>query len=301
VLLLEVCLLELPLAVPQQPLAGAFSEFFPEDYFCPAGNSVSLSPAKSVYSGHHIHGAKLNEPKSQRSTDLDHLSRLKALSWLSPAELTSLVSALTLTNFKRGSVILHETGLTAQAHILLTGIARITCMNARSERVTVALIAPGLIPELPALPLSRSSFQCEAYNDCRVGTLSLNEFEGVTEKSAESAFRHLHENDLKQWYRLLLRSSSFLNLGLHERIAITLLELCSDFGIEESRGTLLRVSFSQKDIANLVGASRPRVTEHLARLVREALVIRQGRQLIVRVAQLQESIGMPAKVVGLSS
>jgi len=93
----------------------------------------------------------------------------------------------------------------------------------------------------------------------------------------ESAFRQFHRNDLKQWYRLLLRSSSFLNLGLHERIAIALLELCADFGIEESRGTLLRVSFSHKDIANLVGASRPRVTEHLARLEREKFVIRQGR------------------------
>jgi CRP-like cAMP-binding protein len=95
---------------------------------------------------------------------------------------------------------------------------------------------------------------------------------------------------LKQWYRLLLRSSSFLNLGLHERIAIALLELCSDFGVEESRGTLLRVAFSQKDIANLVGASRPRVTEHLARLEREKFMIRQGRQMIVQVAKLLDSM-----------
>jgi CRP-like cAMP-binding protein len=240
----------------------------------------------------------LNEIKNHRYTDLDHLSRLKSLSWLSPAELTLLVSALAIANFKRRAVILHEGALASEAHILLTGIARITCMNARRERVTVALLAPGLIPEYPALPMSRSNFQCEAYNDCRVGTLSLAKFDGITETSAESAFRHLHENDLKQWYRLLLRSSSFLNLGLHERIAITLLELCSDFGIEESRGTLLRVSFSHKDIANLVGASRPRVTEHLARLERESFVVRQGRQLIVRVAKLQESIGTNAQQAG---
>ena len=58
----------------------------------------------------------MNELKSYRSTDLDHLSRLKALSWLSPAELNLLVSALTLTNFKRRSIILHETGLIAQAY-----------------------------------------------------------------------------------------------------------------------------------------------------------------------------------------
>jgi CRP-like cAMP-binding protein len=77
---------------------------------------------------------------------------------------------------------------------------------------------------------------------------------------------------------------------LHERIATALLELCTDFGVEESRGTLLRVPFSHKDIANLVGASRPRVTEHLARLEREQFVIRQERQMVVQVAKLLDSM-----------
>jgi CRP-like cAMP-binding protein len=75
-----------------------------------------------------------------------------------------------------------------------------------------------------------------------------------------------------------MRGSGLLNFGLHERLGMTLLELCSDFGLEDSRGTLLRVAFNHKDIAGLVGASRPRVTEHLARLEREHLVFRQGRQ-----------------------
>ena len=241
-------------------------------------------------------GAILNERKSSYHIDLDHLSHLKALSWLSPAELALLVSSLALANFKRTAVILREAALASEAHILLTGIARITCINAHGERVTVALLAPGLIPEFPAGPMSLSNFQCEAYNDCRVGTLSHAEFNGITRQSKESAFMHLRENDLKQWYRLLMRSSSLLNLGLHERVAIALLELCSDFGVEDSRGTLLRVFFSHKDIANLVGASRPRVTEHLARLERENFVSRQGRQMIVQVAGLQKSVGHASRL-----
>jgi CRP-like cAMP-binding protein len=118
--------------------------------------------------------------------------------------------------------------------------------------------------------------------------------DGIAANVSESTFKQFHQNALKQWYRLLVRSSSFLNLGLHERIAIALLELCTDFGIEESRGTLLRVPFSQKDIANMVGASRPRVTEHLARLEREKFMIRRGRQMIVHVAELFDSMNAPA-------
>lgn len=241
-----------------------------------------------------LHGAILNEKKASRETDLDRLSRLKALWWLSPSELKLLASALSLSNYKRHALILRDAALARDAHILLSGIARITCRTARNQRVTVALLAPGPIPDFPALPLSQSGFQCEAYNNCRVGTVSWADFGGITPNAPQSAFRQFHSNDLKQWYRLLLRSSSFLNLGLHERIAIALLELCSDFGVEEARGTLLRVAFSQKDIANLVGASRPRVTEHLARLEREKFMIRQGRQMVVQVAKLLDSMNAQA-------
>jgi Crp-like helix-turn-helix domain len=102
-----------------------------------------------------------------------------------------------------------------------------------------------------------------------------------------------YQNNLRLCYRLLLRGSTFLNLSLHERIEIALLELCKDFGIKESRGTLLTVSLSHKDQANLASASRPRVTEHLAELEREHLLIRQGRQLIVCLDKIENLTSVP--------
>jgi CRP-like cAMP-binding protein len=69
-----------------------------------------------------------------------------------------------------------------------------------------------------------------------------------------------------------------------------MLDLCDDFGIEDARGTLLKVSFSHKDIASIVGASRPRVTEHLGQLERDHFLFRQGRQFIVSEAMLAKSL-----------
>ena len=201
-----------------------------------------------------------------------------------------LARSLAVADFTRPEIILREATLTSEAHILLKGIARITCRDAQGERVTVSFIAPGPIPEFPYVPLRRFDFQCEAYNNCRVGSLSWKSFDAITANSHESALKKFHEHDLQQWYRLLLRTSSFLNLALHERIALTLLELSSDFGIKDSRGTLLKVAFSHKDIASLVGASRPRVTEHLAQLERDRFVVRAGRQLFVQVDKLSDSI-----------
>jgi CRP-like cAMP-binding protein len=227
-------------------------------------------------------------------TDLDQLISLKAFSWLSASDMRLLASALVPTNFKRREIILREGSSASEAHILLKGIARITCQNARNERVTVALIAPGPIPELPLPPMSRFDLRCEAYNNCRVGTLDWKGFENIALNNRESAFRKFHQNDLKHWYRLLQRSSGLLNLDLHERVALTILDLCEDFGIADSRGTLLEVSFSHRDIADLVGASRPRVTEQLAQMEREHLVILQGRRFIVHVDEIGTAIGVPS-------
>jgi CRP-like cAMP-binding protein len=239
-------------------------------------------------------GATLNETRNSPDNDLDILSRLKAFSWLDASELKLLAGALAIANFKKPQVIFAQTALASEAHILLRGIARITCQNARSKRVTIAMLAPGPIPDFPSPPLSQFDFRCVAYNDCRVGSLGWNDFNRITAHGSESAFQKFHASDLQQWYRLLLRSSGFLNLDLHERVALTLLELCSDFGIEESRGTLLRVTFSHKDIAELVGASRPRVSEQLAQLERDQFVLRDGRRLFVQVAKLSDSMTLHA-------
>jgi CRP-like cAMP-binding protein len=225
-------------------------------------------------------------------TDLDRLSRFTAFSKLSSPALRLLAGGLASSDFRRYDIIFDEAALAAEANILLRGVARITCLSAHGGRATVDLLAPGPIPEFPSHLISRSNFQCEAYSDCRVGSLGWADFNRILLNSSESALKAFHENDLKLWYRLLLRSSSFFDLGLHERVGMTLLELCSDFGIEDTRGILLGVSFSHQDIASLVGASRPRVTEHLARFEREHLLIRDGRRLIVCADKLDASMGM---------
>jgi CRP/FNR family cyclic AMP-dependent transcriptional regulator len=236
----------------------------------------------------------MNNLKTPRETDFDKLGRLKIFSWLTPAEVKVLGNSLAMLNYRRREVIFRESPLANEAHVLIAGIARITCLNASKERVTVALIAPGPIPELPSLPMSRFDFRCEAFNNCRVGTLEWKGFEDVTLNGRESAFRKFHQNDLKHWYRLLRRTSGLLNLDLHERVAITMLDLCDDFGIEDSRGTLLTVSLSHKDIASIVGASRPRVTEHLGQMERDHMLFRQGRQFIVSAVKLSTSIAQAA-------
>lgn len=224
-------------------------------------------------------------------SDFDLLSRLKSLSFLSPVELRELACSLRSENFSSGEVIFSEEALATGVHFLLRGVAKITCLNRADGRATVALLAPGPIPEFLSSPISQWHFRCEAYSDCRIGRIGWEQFDLITKVSSQSALRTFHENNLMQWYRWSL---SFLGLDLRERLVFTLGQLCSSFGVAESRGTLLRIAVSHKDLADLVGASRPRVTEHLAELEREHVLIRQGRQLIVRLDKIENLTSVPA-------
>ena len=129
----------------------------------------------------------MNNEHKARATDLELLSHLNAFSWLSGSDKSSLVTALEIANFSKREVILRESELASNANILLAGTASITCLNVRSERVMVALLPPGPIPEFPTFPFTPSRFQIEAYDDCRVGSLGWEQFDNLTSHSSQSA------------------------------------------------------------------------------------------------------------------
>jgi CRP/FNR family transcriptional regulator len=85
---------------------------------------------------------------------------------------------------------------------------------------------------------------------------------------------------------MLLRYTNFLGLALRERLAGALLELGTKFGAEDARGKLLTLKLTHSDLAELVGASRQRITEQLSEFERTGVIIRDGRRLIIVTREL---------------
>jgi DNA-binding MarR family transcriptional regulator len=100
-----------------------------------------------------------------------------------------------------------------------------------------------------------------------------------------------------RWDLVQLRCSNFMACTLEERVALVLLELSENFGTRDQQGVRLTVPARQKDLAELVGASRPRVTEYLTSFERKHLIIRDGRQLIVRRDRLERFLAQTHSAV----
>ncbi len=198
------------------------------------------------------------------------LRGLKNISWLTARQLDKLSNALTVSVVEKRAIIIDERHSHDTAFILLAGVARITCRNRKGTRTLVIMVAPGMIPGFPP-PVAGISynFRCEAVTPCRIATIELEAFVEICLGVASADFKRLAESYLGRWDLVQLRCANFMSCTLEERLALILLELCENFGSPDPKGIRLMLPTRHKDLAELVGASRPRITEHLIEFERK--------------------------------
>jgi CRP-like cAMP-binding protein len=217
-----------------------------------------------------------------RTLNARKLRGLKNISWLTARQLDRLYNALTINIVEKRGIIFDEKHTPNSAYILLSGVARISCRNRKGQRTLVIMVAPGMVPGFPPpVPGISYNFRCEAVTVCRIGAVELETFIEISLGVASADFRRLASSYLGRWDLVQLRCANFMSCTLEERLALILLELCENFGAPDPKGVRLTLPARHRDLAELVGASRPRITEHLIMFERKHLISRNRRQLVV--------------------
>ena len=229
-------------------------------------------------------------PKA-RLSDLQLLGRLKGLAWLSSGQLKNLDDSMTIRNVKHKDVIFEERGARSEdTYILLSGTAELCRVDGTRSRV-VAIMSPGVLFRIPMMaPGVEHTFRWIALSDCRVAQLTTNSFISISLGVRPADFLKLADWENQRWGYLMGRYPSFLGLGLQGRVAVALLELSVEFGVQETRGILIRVALTERQLADLVGASRAKVGQVLRDFQRKKVVIREGHQLAVVTRRLEAMI-----------
>jgi CRP-like cAMP-binding protein len=217
-----------------------------------------------------------------RASNARKLRGLKNISWLNTRQLDKLYNALTISIVEKRGIIFDDKHTPNAAYILLSGVARISCRNRKGQRTLVIMVAPGMVPGFPPpVPGISYNFRCEAVTVCRIGAIELETFIEISLGIASADFRRLAASYLGRWDLVQLRCANFMSCTLEERLALILLELCENFGAPDPKGVRLTLPARHRDLAELVGASRPRITEHLIMFERKHLISRNRRQLVV--------------------
>jgi DNA-binding MarR family transcriptional regulator len=135
-----------------------------------------------------------------------------------------------------------------------------------------------------------------------VGRLGWNEFTEICLGIGSAEFKRMAANYAGRWDLVQLRCSNFMSCRLPERLALILLELSDNFGVRDAQGMRLTVRARHRDLADLAGASPPRVSEHLTEFEDQHFITRRKRQLIVKRDRLESFLSLlPSHVNGDTS
>ncbi|HKN01541.1 MAG TPA: Crp/Fnr family transcriptional regulator [Candidatus Binataceae bacterium] len=237
-----------------------------------------------------------------RASEIRKLKGLKNISWLTTRQLNKVAGALSVHVTEKRGQIFDERDSSDCCYVLLSGVARITCRNRKGRRAVMVMLAPGMIPSFPPPVVGVNyNFRCEAVTNCQVGTIDWGEFVEICLGIGSVDFKRLASNYVGRWDLVQLRCSNFMNCSLEERLALILLELSETFGVRDAEGIRLTVPVRHKDLAELAGASRPRVSEHLMEFEENHFIGRRKRQLIVKRDRLEDFLSgshSPVKSTG---
>ena len=222
------------------------------------------------------------------------LRRLKALPWASDQQLEKLLSQMTLKHVERHTVLFSEGAPSDVLYLSVSGVVKLSLHSMEGEEILVSLIGPGEFFGITSLMSGMSrGFHCTAFSDGWVATIRSETLVTTLLGIPFTDFSALMGSTVSRWAALLYRYTRFQGLGLRQRLAMALLELSQKFGVPDARGTILILQVTHEDLADLVGASRQKVTEHMRELERQLMILRDGRKLIVIPERLQEEIGLP--------
>jgi CRP-like cAMP-binding protein len=237
---------------------------------------------------------------TRRADGNRNLRGLKNISWLSARQLKRLAAALSVDTMERRGIIIDDKHSAESVYILLSGVARITCRNRKGDRALVIMVAPGMIPGFPP-PVAGISynFRCEAVTDCQIGSIDLKALIEISLGIASEDFKRMAGSYLGRWDLVQLRCANFMSCTLEERLALILLELSENFGVKDQRGTRLTIAARHQDLADLVGASRPRITEFIIQFERDSFIVRDKRHLIIRCDRLENFLAQTHRATDL--
>lgn len=225
---------------------------------------------------------------------LDVQTLVKLFPALEPEKLKRLADEASLVRFKRGDRILTDAHSSNDVFIVLKGAIAITWQHDSRHQVLVTLLAPGEIFGVVSLmPEMAHGLKGHAFTNSLVAKIDSKRLLEIVLGVALGAFRSAIDMTVGWSAGTLMRYIRTFHLSPRDRLVIALIEMGAKFGVRDSRGLILNLPITQKDLANLLGASRQKVNAYLGELVRMGAVINLSRQVVLVPDKLFAMVGDP--------
>ena len=220
------------------------------------------------------------------------IAQFKSLSSFSVPQLEKLARALSVRNYKKDENIFEQEEEAKLIYLLVSGVTGFIYMSGHERQTIVSLLPAGEFFGLDSLtPKGRHPFTCTAFEPCTIGSMKPPDFIEILLGTSYENFLRWHMVALHPTRALYIHCIRGIGLDLRRRLALELLNLADSFGTPVARGVEIDLRISHEVLANIIGASRQQVTQHLNKLDREKVIFRDRRRIIIDREKLRKVTG----------
>jgi CRP/FNR family transcriptional regulator/CRP/FNR family cyclic AMP-dependent transcriptional regulator len=201
---------------------------------------------------------------------------------LSAEELDGLAAALRRRRYPRGAVIFLAGDPNAQLYLIEAGRVRIGLTSPEGKEVVLTVLGPGdLFGDLALLDGQPRSASVVALEPVETAVLRRADFLDLLRRSP-SAVDGLLARLAGMIRRLTDEVADLMFVDQQGLLAKKLLELAEAHGRPDDRQVEIEVPLSQDELAQMIGATRPRVNQLLGIFEAEGAITRRRRRVTIR-------------------
>lgn len=169
-----------------------------------------------------------------------------------------------------------------KVYLLKKGRVKVSRLSEDGREMTMIILEPGEFFGESALYTDQQtrSTMAEALDDAIICTIYREEFEALLREEPNLALRVTKAIGRRR-REIESRLEDMVFRSVPSRLAHLLLKLADQYGREKSQGTLLDVTLTHLEIANLIGSTRETTTTQLNNLKRDGLINIKKRNIYI--------------------
>jgi CRP-like cAMP-binding protein len=210
-----------------------------------------------------------------------YLKKIPLFQDLSHDTMHRLVTCIEMREVRRRQVI-YLPGDPGQAVFFVNGgRVKISKVTRDGKELTLAYRGPGeVFGELVMIDGGPREEMAEAMENALITELERGEFERLVQKEGMIGYR-LAKVIAQRRREVENKIEQLIFKDVNAKLAELLLRLATEYGIEDSRGTLVSLKITHQEMANLIGSTRETVSLTLSQFKRRGLIQTDGRKVIL--------------------
>lgn len=168
-----------------------------------------------------------------------------------------------------------------RVYFVKSGIVKLSKVSDESRELTLGFhVKNDVFGEVAAFSPGPHDTLAECYEDVQLLGMTQRDFTELIRAYPDVAMR-VTRVVFERRRRLENRISALLFKTAHARLAALFVDLAADFGVRDSRGTIINLKLTHKEMASLIGATRETVSFAILDLRRDGYIETEAKRVVL--------------------